>query len=83
MPHLKRIYSNIHKKQIIEAKSLGNHSQHKGSSYVIKHVKIPNSVKKIGNYAFHECSSLKQITIPSSVKNSKSNIFTRCSSLPK
>lgn len=41
MPHLKRLYSNIHKKQIIEAKSLGNHSQHKSSSYVIKHVKIP------------------------------------------
>ena len=40
---------------------------------------IPNSVNKIGDYAFAGCTSLKSITIPSSVKSIGEGVFDRCS----
>ena len=47
-----------------------------GTSY-----KIPNSVTSIGDWAFYECSSLKNITIPNSVTSIGSDAFYNCSSL--
>ena len=44
-------------------------------------VVLPESVKKIGNYAFSNCASLKQIKIPTSVKTVEENAFNQCSSL--
>ena len=34
----------------------------------IESITIPNSVEKIGAFAFSNCTSLKSITIPNSVK---------------
>ena len=42
---------------------------------------IPDSVTKIGNYAFEHCSSLTSVTIPNSVTEIGSNAFAFCSSL--
>ncbi|MBE6211843.1 MAG: hypothetical protein E7129_01725 [Rikenellaceae bacterium] len=47
----------------------------------LTHVKIPNSVTKIGGRAFDSCTSLKTITIPDSVTAIGSYAFSYCSSL--
>jgi len=47
----------------------------------VKTVVLPNTVKKIGNYAFSDCSKLTQINIPSSVTSIEDCAFNKCSSL--
>lgn len=47
----------------------------------IKEVTIPNTVTKIGNYAFYNCNSLKSIHIPASVKELADNSLSACHSL--
>ena len=47
----------------------------------ITSVKIPNSVTRIGTFAFLRCSSLKSITIPDSVKTIGEKAFSQCRSL--
>ena len=42
---------------------------------------IPNSVTKIGGYAFYNCSSLTSVTIPDSVTDIGYSAFEDCSSL--
>ena len=42
---------------------------------------IPDSVEKIGNYAFYNCTALKNITIPASVKSIGILSFNNCSEL--
>ena len=42
---------------------------------------IPDSVTKIGDYAFRECSSLTSVTIPDSVTTIGERAFSGCSSL--
>ena len=42
---------------------------------------IPDGVTSIGNYAFHNCSSLTSITIPDSVTTIGDNAFYNCYSL--
>ena len=44
-------------------------------------VTIPQGVKKIGNCAFHSCSSLTSITIPDSVTEIGDHAFSACYSL--
>ncbi len=44
---------------------------------------IPNSVTSIGEYAFHQCSSLTSVTIPNSVTSIGSSAFSSCSGLTK
>ncbi len=44
-------------------------------------IKIPNSVTSIGEYAFHDCSSLTSIDIPNSVTYIGRSAFYGCSSL--
>ncbi len=44
-------------------------------------IKLPNSVKSIGEYAFVWCSSLDYISIPNSVKSIGGYAFSGCSSL--
>ncbi len=44
---------------------------------------IPESVKKIGNYAFFGCSGLTSVTIPNSVTTIGDYAFDECSSLTK
>ncbi len=46
-----------------------------------KNTEIPSSVTRIGNYAFHECSSLMRVEIPSSVTDIGERAFYGCSSL--
>ena len=46
-----------------------------------KNTIIPNSVKKIGEYAFYGCSGLTSLTIPNSVKNIGEYAFYGCSGL--
>lgn len=52
---------------------------YKNTNY--KCVVIPNSVTKIGGYAFQNCSSLTGITIPDSVTSIGPSAFYGCSSL--
>ena len=47
----------------------------------IKSIIIPNSVEKIGYYAFYRCKSLESITIPNSVKEIGVSAFEWCVSL--
>ncbi len=49
----------------------------------IKKVIIPNTVTKIGNSAFNECSNLTEVTIPSSVTSIGNWAFEQCSNLTK
>ena len=46
-----------------------------------KNSTIPNSVTRIGDGAFYECSGLTSITIPNSVTSIGENVFYNCSSL--
>ena len=64
------VYRNSSKKEL-----LGCWSSRVGG------VSIPSSVKKIGDYAFHNCRSLTSITIPEGVTNIGSGAFDDCSRL--
>lgn len=44
-------------------------------------VKLPNTLKEIGNYAFSNCISLRSINIPNSVTNIGEAAFVNCKSL--
>ena len=44
-------------------------------------IKLPRTLKTIGEQAFHDCTSLKSITIPNSVTTIKRLAFASCSSL--
>ena len=62
------VYKDSSKKEL-----LGCSSSRTGS------VSIPNSVEKIGDYAFYNCSSLTSITIPDGVTSIGSDAFYNCS----
>ena len=47
----------------------------------IQSINIPDSVIKIGDYAFSSCHSLREITIPNSVVELGDNIFEDCTEL--
>ena len=47
----------------------------------LQSVTIPNSVTKIGNWAFWYCRSLQSVTIPDSVTEIEDGAFGGCSSL--
>lgn len=47
----------------------------------ITQIKIPSTVKEIGNYAFSMCSNLKSIEIPGSVSTLPESLFVRCTAL--
>ena len=49
--------------------------------YGCKNTMIPNSVTKIGDGAFHECTKLKSITIPDAVKEIAGDAFSYCYNL--
>lgn len=44
-------------------------------------LRIPDSVTRIGDYAFYDCGSLKELTIPSSVTTIGRMAFAHCRSL--
>ena len=62
------VYKDSSKKEL-----LGCSSSRTGS------VSIPNSVEKIGDYAFYNCSSLTSITIPDGVTSIGNDAFYNCS----
>lgn len=47
----------------------------------VKEIVIPDSVRKIGNYAFKGCSNLYSIVIPDSVRKIGNHAFEGCSNL--
>ena len=49
----------------------------------MKNILIPDSIERIGAYAFSGCSSLKVIVIPPRVKILNGNTFEGCDSLKK
>lgn len=51
-------------------------SGYTGSTYT-----IPNTVSKVGDYAFYHCENLETITIPSSVKSIGKYAFAYCENL--
>ena len=44
-------------------------------------VVLPDTLEKIGDYAFSACSQLREITIPSSVEALGNGVFTQCDAL--
>ena len=44
-------------------------------------IKLPSTLKEIGNSAFQYCTSLTEIKIPNSVESIGTNAFARCSAL--
>lgn len=46
-------------------------------------VKIPDTVKTIGEYAFAECTALTEITLPNTVSTVERGAFSNCISLQK
>ena len=49
--------------------------------YGIKTVKLPDTVLKIGEYAFSECKNLKGVTLPDSLRIIKQGAFSDCTKL--
>ena len=49
----------------------------------LKRVKIPKSVKTIGEFAFYKSLNLEEITIPGTVEHIGRSTFARCESLKK
>lgn len=47
----------------------------------ISHAIIPNTIKRIGNYAFWGCSALSTLTIPNNVTSIGKDAFKECSAL--
>lgn len=47
----------------------------------VNHIAIPNSVTKIGEWAFCGCNSLESIKIPNSVAEIGDRAFSGCTSL--
>ena len=47
----------------------------------LKRVKLPESVQRIGKYAFNECTALSDFNIPKGVTSIGSNAFFNCDSL--
>lgn len=71
----------------------GNHASHDGRALVIDGVMVafapygveeyvlPDNIKAIGNWAFHQCTNIRNITIPDSVKSVGIGAFGWCTSL--
>jgi len=49
----------------------------------LKSIRIPDTIKSLGNYSFYQCSDLKEITIPGSVSAIGNNAFMGCRSLER
>ena len=60
--------------------SIGNGAFYNWNSKLTS-VTIPNSVTRIGSYAFYACSNLTSVTIPNSVTSIGEDAFYACSSL--
>ncbi len=58
-------------------------ADHVFDSCKMKRVKLPNTLQKIGKYAFRLCTNLKEITIPNSVTFIGKDILSDCSNLRK
>ena len=50
---------------------------------LIKSVKIPSSVTKIGESAFYDCDDLNDVTIPGSVRTIEKDAFGCCGGLER
>ena len=62
--------------------SIGDHAFYcSNNGYTITGISIPNTVTTIGNYAFYNCSGLKNITIPNSVTYIGHYAFQYCSGI--
>ena len=49
----------------------------------VEYLKLPKSLRKIGEYAFRDCRALKSIIIPASVNTIASNAFVDCNNLTR
>ena len=72
-----RVFSEIGEKVYKDEKWIGVFSACKK----LKSVTVPNSVTKIGKFAFCDCHSLKSITIPDSVTQIGADVFCDCYNL--
>lgn len=49
----------------------------------IKSVKIPSTIKYIGDFAFYDCDALTEVVIPSSVESLGKGVFQNCDNIKK
>lgn len=60
---------------------IGDYAFHSIQGHLITSVNIPNSITKIGDYAFQKCKKLTFVTIPNSVSSIGEGAFVHCTSL--
>ena len=63
--------------------SVGAYAFSEFSDSTLTSVRIPNSVRSIGDYAFFECRSLTGVTIPNGVKTIGNGAFSGCGGIKK
>ena len=56
---------------------------HECSGSDVVSVKLPRTLKKLGDYAFYNCRKLKEVFVPSSLMCIGSDVFMNCRSLNK
>lgn len=65
----------------IKSQAFNEYTAYGSYQYPIKNIVIPNTVTKIGNRAFLNCSSLKCVELPNSLTSIETSTFKDCTSL--
>lgn len=70
------------KKEVDLSNSILSHeirsSYHECSGSDVESVRLPSTLKKLGNYAFYNCRMLKEVFLPSSLMSIGSDAFMNC-----
>ena len=67
--------------EFVEGANFAGSGNAPGLLQAISKINIPNSIPRIGNYAFYNCPNLASITIPASVTSIGNSAFSDCTSL--
>ncbi len=66
--------------EVLESFAFGSEYEY-GNNNPLRHVILPNTLKKIGAFAFANCKKLESIKIPHGVEEIEENVFKGCISL--